>query len=276
MTTIGTSGYSNFVRSIHGSGRNKAQNKTETCSFINITIDESMLKAVSATQDASKTDENGVPGRWTDESLYAVDLSTLEGYSVNRDALSKVREQLRLEGIDADKRTPTHEITDEKIEWLSSRYSFDFLSVCSFEHSEYGNFMLDLAYLNVFSLDEVENMFGVMPFNANHKAFVYKIDTDDGISGYVNPFGGAGNYVDSNDMNSRLITEYLREKYMGKSESEYIKMAENYFAQTRERLELINDIFVRFSQNTENALDDTLLKIEDASEKLKEDFGGLR
>ena len=111
----------------------------------------------------------GAPDRWTSNSLYTLDVDTLEGYRVNREALEKVREQLRSEGIDADSRTPTHEITDEQMEWLGSRYDLDFLSACCFSHPDYGNFMLDLAYLNVFSLDEVENMYGVLPFNANHK-----------------------------------------------------------------------------------------------------------
>ena len=115
------------------------------------------------------TEAVGAPERWTSNSLYTLDVDTLKGYRVNHDALEKVKEQLRSDGIDADRRTPSHEITDEQMEWLDTRYDLDFLSVCSFEHPEYGNFMLDLAYLNVFSLDEVENMYGVMQFNANHQ-----------------------------------------------------------------------------------------------------------
>lgn len=193
---------------------------------------------------------------------------------MNRNALDKVKKQLEEEGIDADGRTPTHKITDEQVEWLSSRYVFDFLSACSYTHEEYGNFMLDLTYLNVFSLDEIENMFGLMPFNASHKGFLYKMDTG-GLSGYVNPFGGAGNYVDENDLYTQLIMEYLKVKFAGRSEGEYAKMAEDFAAQRSERLSLINELFAHAASNKmiqEPDLEAAKPSVEDISERLREDF----
>ncbi len=221
----------------------------------------------------------GAPDRWTSSSLYTLDIDTLEGYRVNREALERVREQLRSEGIDAESRTPTHEITDEQMEWLNSRYDLDFLSACSFSHPDYGNFMLDLAYLNVFSLDEVENMYGVMPFNANHKGYLYKLDTGDGLSGYVNPFGGVDNYLDNDDLYTQLIMEYLKIKYTGRSEKEYERMTEDFKVQRLERMMIIEDFFARAAEKSDNnkldGMDGARPNIENISEKLREDFGGL-
>lgn len=224
---------------------------------------------------ADKIERYAAPNRWTSERLYTNDASTPEGYRVSRNALSKVKKQLEAEGIDADSRTPTHEITDEQMEWLGSRYDLDFLSACSYTHEEYGNFMLDLAYLNVFSLDEVENMFGVMPFNASHKGYLYKMDTGDGLSGYVNPFGGMGNYVDQDDLYTQLIMEYLKVKCTGRSEKAYEQMAEDFAAQRADRMSVIKEFFARVAANKENNMEGAKPNIENISEKLKEDFGGL-
>lgn len=230
---------------------------------------------LSNEKNAKEIEFFNAPNRWTSERLYTNDASTPEGYKVNRNALDKVKRQLEEEGIDANSRTPTHEITDEQMEWLSSRYDLDFLSACSFTHEDYGNFMLDLAYLNVFSLDEVENMFGVMPFNANHKGYLYKMDTGDGLSGYVNPLGGVGNYVDQDDLYTQLIMEYLKVKCAGRTEKEYAKMAEDLAAQRAERLSLINELFARAASNKmvqEPDLEAAKPIVEDISERLREDF----
>lgn len=205
-------------------------------------FEDALLEISSAADtDIPRIEENGVPDRWTSKQLYTLDIDTLEGYRVNEEALSKVKEQLRAEGIDPDSRTPTHEITDEQTEWLASRYDFDFLSVCSISHTEYGNFMLDLAYLNVFSLDEVRDMFGVLPFNANHKAYVYKHGPD---GGYLNEDGSVD---DDKDLLADLLMEYIKIKYSGHTEKEYERMTEEFTAKIQERTSVITEFFNRVS-----------------------------
>lgn len=238
------------------------------------TEDNSVMFEDALGEAAEETERFAVPDRWTGEHLYTIDENTPEGYRVNKDALSRVRKQLEAEGIDADSRTPTHEITDEQMEWLSSRYDLDFLGACSFTHEDYGNFMLDLAYLNVFSLDEVENMFGVMPFNSNHRAYLYKLDTGDGVSGYVNPFGGTENYVEQDDLYTQLIMECLKVKCAGRSEKEYEQMAEDLAAQRAERMSVLAEFFARFAASKATPFDVAMPIVENISEKLKEDFGG--
>ncbi len=187
---------------------------------------------------------------WIVEGLYKIDSNSLKGYTVNDAMLSQIKKQVK-----TDNPTPTHEITDEQIEWLSSKYDLDFLRTCSFTDEEYGKFILDLVKLNVFSIEDVENMYGVMPFNANHKGYLYALETESGKTGYVNPFGGEDNYIDEGDLQNDLIIEYLKSKYNGLSEEEYVKMAEEYAAQRRECLSVIEDIFDRSSNKVDSHID---------------------
>jgi len=278
MTGIGTSGYNDLIRQAlaAGSGNARTQNSEEISGadsfgsvIRNIQLDSSTLERMESKRSSNE--------RWTSNDLYAIDTDSLRGYTVNKEALDKVKEKLKEEWIDADKRTPTHEITDEQMEWLGSKYDLEFLSVCSFTHSEYGNFMLDLAYMNVFSLDEVENMYGVMPFNANNKAILYyhgDPQTGDG-AGYIDPFGdGSVTAGDWDDMYTQLIMEYLKAKNTNRTESEYKQMTEEFKAQRLERMMVIEEFFARFAENKESFIQAVLKPdIEDASEKLKEDFG---
>ena len=281
MTNIAASGYAAYIRqtitrcSITGTTTGTVTDTPSNSMDINFeqTTFEGLLFEIGS--QTTLPEAAGAPDRWTSEQLYTIDLDTLEGYRVNRAALERVKEQLQSEGIDAHGRTPTHEITDEQKEWLGSRYDLDFLSACSFEHPDFGNFMLDLAYLNVFSLDEVENMYGVLPFNANHKGYLYKQDSGDGLSGYVNPFGGSGNYVDEDDMYTQLIMEYLKIKYTGRTDKEYERMTEDFIAQQNERMNVIREFFGRAVKSKTETAHTFLPPVEDITYKLKSEFGGL-
>ena len=145
-----------------------------------------------AKERAEEKMENGE--RWTSNPLFKTDLNSSLGYTTNKDAVDKVREKLKEEGIDPSKRTPTHEITDEQMAQLAEKYDLEFLSMVGMENSEYGNFLLDLAYMNVFSCDELENEFyGVCEVNPSTQAgeILY---TDDGRKLYCNDLTG-GNFV---------------------------------------------------------------------------------
>lgn len=282
MANIGIGNYGDFIRQAISMERKKA--KTQISSDASVTEDGSAGVSFDntlgemgseATVNTSLAKKICAPDRWTNASLFNIDHNTLEGYTVNDSALAKVKEWLNAEGIDADSRTPTHDISEEQIEWLSSRYDFNFLNACCFTHEEFGNFVLDLAYLNVFSLDEVKNMYGVMPFNANHKGYLRKLETDGGTAGFVNPFSGEGDLIEDEDLLAGLIMEYLKAKYTGLTEKEYERMTEEFAAQRRERLTVIEDFFAQVCNNKANNMGGVSRKVEDISEKLKEDFGGL-
>lgn len=184
---------------------------------------------------------------WIAVGLFKIDSKSLKGYTVNETMLSKVKNQ-----ISTDNSVPTHKITEEQIEWLKSKYDLEFLSSCSITNEEYGKFILDLVKLNVFSIEDVENMYGIMPFNANHKGYLYALETKDGKTGYVNPFGGEDNYLDEKSLQNGLTLEYLKSEYNGLSEEEYIKMSEELANQRRECLSVIEDIFDKGSPKNDS------------------------
>lgn len=180
---------------------------------------------------------------WIREGLFKIDSGSLKGYTINETLLSKTKSQ---------NTAPTHKITEEQIEWLKSKYDLDFLSSCSIENEEYGEFILELVQMNVFSIDDVENMYGVMPFNANHTGYLYALETEGGKTGYVNPFGGEDDYFDEEALQNGLTVEYLKSEYNGLSEEEYIKMAEELADQRRECLAVIDYIFDRSSASNDS------------------------
>ena len=95
----------------------------------------------------------------------------------------------------------------------------------------------------------------------------------------MNPFCGVGNYVDEDDLYTQLIMEYIKAKYTGHTDKEYERMTEDFKAQRVERLMIIEDFVARAAEKSDNnkldGMDGARPNIENISEKLKEDFGGL-
>ncbi len=273
MTSIGNTGYTNLASQVLVLNKGKSPKEYTPESFEVPVIDitpEFEARYSNAKERAKLKCENSV--RWTSNSLYKTDLKSPIGYTVNKDALNKVRERLEKEGVDPSRRTPTHEITDEQMDQLAEKYDFEYLSQAGMEDPEYGNFLLDLAYMNVFSLDEMDELFGVSEFNANHLCYTYVIHSGAG-SYYV---GANGQHFSSwDDVVKSINDEYIRIKYPGRTENFYQKKTEEYMAQAEERIRVIHDFFDRASKYYENGFTNTVKpKIEDVSGKLKEDFGG--
>lgn len=87
-----------------------------------------------------------IPERWVTEDSVAL---TAENRAV---------EYLKQNGIDVSRLQPTHEITPEQMEWLKSRHDFAAITVHG-SSAAYQNLCGDLIALNVFSLEEVRDMF---------------------------------------------------------------------------------------------------------------------
>lgn len=276
MTSIGTVDYSNSISRALVSGSSKSTGTVSTGTFgstiINLTTD--VLAHRSEVQErARQKSETGE--RWTDNSLFKTDLNSRIGYIVNKDAIDKVREKLREEGVDPSKRTPTHKITDEQMAQLAEKYDFEYLSFAGMDDPEYGNFLLDLAYMNVFSCDELENeFFGVSEINSSNLGWLECICTFDGSEPYfVNQKGEI--FYSYEDMFISNIMDYLRTKYPGRTEDYYLAKYEDYTAKKDERISVIHDFFDRASKYYDYGFTNTVKPIiEDATEKLKEDFGG--
>lgn len=264
-----------FARQIYNKA--SAQNTKKSYDLKDKSLCNSVIDVNTNTNSATLPDEvSKASRRWTDVGLYTFD-STPRGYSVNENALLKVKEQLKLESIDADNRTPTHEITDEQMEWLNSKYDLNYLSGCSISEPEFGNLMLDLAYLNVFSLDEVENMYeGFIPPMSDKPQLVSVYyygdpETGDG-AGYVD-LNAEGTVVGENIPTDHITSKYLKAEHPGLTDEEYREMTAGYTAQFQDRLRILEQIFGFFTERIDNTTDNMFLKINDASERLKEDFG---
>ena len=234
----------------------------------------SALDVNANTDNTTLSDEvSRATDKWTNVGLYTFD-SSPRGYSVNEDALLRVKEQLEAEGIDADSRTPTHEITGEQMEWLNSKHDLHYLSVCSISETEFGNFMFDLAYLNVFSLDEVRNMYaGIIPPQSDQPQLISLYhhgdpETGEG-AGYVD-LNAEGTVVSEDMPTDHITANYLKAEKPSLTSEEYREMTMEFAAQFQERLKILKYIFGFFADSIEST---TYLKIYDVSEKLKEDFG---
>lgn len=273
----------NLLKQLICSGTNKRPAEPDPATGLiikNITYDPDAPKTEPVPDERlEQIDENGVPMRWTSDLLFNVDIDTMKGYTVNKDLLDKVKEKLKSEGINADGRTPTHEISDEQLEWLKSRHDFDHLVDCMMEDSEFSNFMLDLAYLNVFSFDEIEDFYGVLPLNANNKCCIVYYhgnpETGEG-AGYVNSDGSISETYE--EWIDNLNAEYLKTENAERSENEKKNIAAEFASQRIKNMSKISEMFARVFESRKNdMLNNNLMfsGIEDASEKLKEDFGGL-
>lgn len=239
--------------------------------FFNHVLDVNTTNYATLPYEASNASD-----RWTNASLYTFD-SSPKGYSVNENALLRVKENLKSESIDPDKRTPTHKITDEQMEWLNSKYDLHYLSGCSISETEFGNFMLDLAYMNVFSFDEVRNMYaGIIPPVSDQPQFIslyYYGDPGTGEgAGYVD-LNAEGFVVSDNVPTYHITANFLKAEKNGLTDDGCHEMTTEYAAQFQERLKILKYIFGVFADRIENTTDITFLKINDVSEKLKEDFG---
>lgn len=254
---IGTMSNIDLVHSIRALAHVNSMLKTQPdpndeCQF------EVQSSAVSEEPDTEK---------WIGSSLFKTDITTELGYTADKSALNKVREKLKAEGIDPDRREPTYSITDEQVEWLSERYDFGSDSAWeSAQSSEFGNFVLDLAYLNVLSFDDVDTLFGVLEFNANHRGTEFIPG-----KGYANSDGSYSATYE--EFMAKMNAEYLAEKNPEKPIEEIEKTINEKVQRHFELMSLLDSFFARIRENSANGFDTIKPFITDFSEKLKEDFG---
>ncbi len=83
-------------------------------------------------------------------------------------AVDEVLKYLDVLGEDTQGRKPTHDITDEQIEWLRSRHDIAALHNKDTFSVEMQNFYADLVYLNVFSPEDTKNAVTKYPIIPAH------------------------------------------------------------------------------------------------------------
>ena len=135
---------------------------------------QAMGRSFAQYLENASDNESVIPDKWcldTDKFGTGVDK-----------AVKYMKENL---GIDLCNRTPTHEITDEQLQWLKSRHNLDDIYKTEGGTSDDGrsgwtmswwdeNFLSDLVYLNVISVDEAKK-FGLVVF-PEHTAVMQKAD----------------------------------------------------------------------------------------------------
>ncbi len=194
-------------------------------------------------------------------------------------------------GIDVSKIEPTHEITPEQMDWLRSRHDFSTMrryATYSFVNDsgqtqygfkatpEYSNFMGDLMYIGAYTKVELTVELWVEP-----------IDTRPGANSVIS--GDLFNSLNSD--NSLLGTARAFVKHLENMFSFYdarskdpLKAMEGdaeFAALIKEHYLPLNQQFFEFidelirSEDEQPQQNSAVPPIEDASEKLKEDFGKL-
>ena len=90
------------------------------------------------------------------ESALSVPDKWITDGGMGNSAVDEVLKYLDIHGEALEQRKPTHDITDEQIEWLKSRHDIRTLHNKKDNSSEMQNFYADLVYLNVFSPNDTK------------------------------------------------------------------------------------------------------------------------
>lgn len=219
------------------------------------------------------------PDKWVTEA----------GFS--SDAIKAAVEYMRNElGINVSEIEPTHEITPEQMDWLNSRYDFSVMqrrvrytfvndsgiTQYGFKSTaEYSNFLADLTYLGVFTAKELNEMW-TMP-----------LDTRPGndqpiLTDYFNEMWNSDDTLDTAEM----FVKHLEKMFnfydeRSKDPTRAVDGDEKFAVLIMEKFMLLPKLFVEIVRKLSGGEDEDIPQssavppIEDASGKLKEDFGGL-
>lgn len=219
---------------------------------------------------------SGVPENWSDLGVWI----SQDGYVPTREKLKEFRDIFSEKlGIDLENRgKATHEITAEQQEWLSSRYDLSALRSAAVGSAEHNNFMLDLVYLNVFSIEEtVISNSTVVSFAPGEKGSITFDGENKSISSAENFIGSMSETADTL---ADFIMEYIARKYGNVKDApdkvkEWYENTNKIVEQKREVHDVLKKFFAGLSVDSEqeNDYNGATPNIEDAACKLKEDFG---
>lgn len=231
----------------------------------------------TAGKSENETDEKrNAPAKWSEYSLFTM---TATGYIADAGTIAEFKRVMSELGIDMNTRPePSHAITSEQEQWLSSRYDLGSLPNVSVTSEESSNFMLDLVYLNVFTFEEVimsqSTVISLAPGEKGRLTF-----NGDELSISADNFLDA--MEESADTLADFLMEYISQKF-GKVENadedvkNWYESTEKIVAQKRQVHNVLAEFFARLADDgeRENSLGDgAKLDIENAADKLKEDFG---
>lgn len=237
--------------------------------------DNAFSEALETTENSAEdTLHASAPDKWVTEP----------GISFN--AVKKALEYKKSLGIDDSE--PTHELTAEQRDWLYSRHdlgSMQTYTSYSFVNdggstqygvkatAEYSNFLADLAYLGVFSYDD---LIQTSPLDTHPEG-------NSVLSGYVAEMQGS-NYglLDT----ARMSVEHLENMFSFYSEramdpsravsgdSEFAELIrQRYLPYSQRFFEFVDELLGRDVEDVPQ--ESVVPDIQDCSGKLAEDFGGI-
>ncbi len=212
------------------------------------------------------------------------------GAGFSADAVKAAAAFMRDElGIDVSKIEPTHEITPEQMDWLRSRHDFSTMrhtEMYSFKNDggqtqygfkstpEYSNFLGDLMYLGVYSEQELTVGLWVEPIDTRPDSYggVISDHLSDHIGG--NPFEFSRAIVSNLENMWNFYNERSKGSFAVEGDTELAALIkEHYLPLQKQFLELLDKLFKNSNEDVSQNIAEP--PIEDVSEKLKEDFGGL-
>lgn len=229
-------------------------------------------------QEIDKEENKLPPQKWVTQAGFSADAV--------KAAAAFMQDEL---GIDVSKIEPTHEITPEQMDWLRSRHDFSTMrhtEMYSFKNDggqtqygfkstpEYSNFLGDLMYLGVYSEQELTVGLWVEPIDTRPDSYGGVIS--DHLSDYI----GGSTFDFSQTMVSNLenMWNFYNERSKGafavEGDPEFAALIkEQYLPLQKQFIELLDKLFKSSNEGIPQNIANP--PIEDISEKLKEDFGGL-
>lgn len=255
---------------------NAATNRAYACASVSRTQNkDNAFSEALGTSDNNTKDAllANAPDKWVTEP----------GISFN--AVKKALEYKKTLGIDDAE--PTHELTAEQRDWLYSRHDLDSMQTYtsySFVNdggstqygvkatAEYSNFLADLAYLGVFSYDDLIQ--------------TSPLDTRPGgnsvLSGYAAEMQSSDHgLLDTARMNVEHLENmfsFYNERSMDplravSGDSEFAELIRHYLPYSQRFFEFVDELLGRDAEDVPQ--ESVVPDIQDCSGKLAEDFGGI-
>ncbi len=229
-------------------------------------------------QKIDKGENKLPPQKWVTEAGFSADAV--------KAAAAFMQDEL---GIDVSKIEPTHEITPEQMDWLRSRHDFSSMrhtEMYSFKNDggqtqygfkstpEYSNFLGDLMYLGVYSEQELTVGLWVEPIDTRPDSFGGVISSH--LSDYIggSPFDFSQAMVSNLENMWNFYNERSKGAFAVEGDTEFAALIkEHYLPLQKQFLELLDKLFKNSNEYVPRDIANP--PIEDVSDKLKEDFGGL-
>lgn len=229
-------------------------------------------------QGTDKGENKFPPEKWVTDAGFSADAVKVAA-AFMRDGL----------GIDVSKIEPTYEITPEQMNRLRSRHDFSTMrhtEMYSFTNDggqtqygfkstpEYSNFLGDLMYLGVYTEQELTVGLWVEPIDTRPDSYGGAISEH--LSDYIG--GNSLDFSRAPVSNLENMWNFYNERSKGafavEGDTEFAALIkEHYLPLQKQFLELLDKIFKNSNEDVPRNIVNP--PIEDVSEKLKEDFGGL-